>query len=154
MYLKIICQTPMRIKCFNFKHFFLQSSSPPQGKVRKKRIIASWRKQKFLIRVVGEKFFSKHIAYKQIKKNNGYIRKPIFHSKYENLLHRVCHCSSHVYSYFLSYCNIWFCSLTRDLKDQLPWNKNPRLLKNYFVSLANFSDNFVSHVFVLLVYLY
>ena len=94
MYLKIICQTPMRIKCFNFKHFFLQSSSPPQGKVWKKTIIASWRKQKFLIRVVGENFLSKHIANKQITKNKLV---PIFHSKSEDLLHRVCHCSSHVY---------------------------------------------------------
>ena len=46
MYLKIICQTPMRIKCFNYKYFFRQSPSPPQGKVRQKRFIGSWRKKK------------------------------------------------------------------------------------------------------------
>ena len=78
MYLKTICQTPMRIKCFNYIHFFLQSPSPPQGKVRKKRFIASWRKQKFLIRVVGEKFLRKHIANKQITKNKRVNQKTYF----------------------------------------------------------------------------
>ena len=28
IYLKIICKTPMRNKCFNYLHFFLQSPSP------------------------------------------------------------------------------------------------------------------------------
>ena len=46
MYLKIIYQTSMRIECFNNIHFFLQSPSPLQGKVWKKRFIASWRKTK------------------------------------------------------------------------------------------------------------
>ena len=45
MYLKIICQTPMGIKRFNYKYFFQQSPFPPQGKVRKKRFIGSWRKK-------------------------------------------------------------------------------------------------------------
>ena len=56
----------MRIMCFNFKHFFLQSSSPPQGKVRKKRLIASWRKQKFLIwRIVFEQAYSQQTDNKE-----------------------------------------------------------------------------------------
>ena len=38
----------MRNKCFNYLHFFLQSPSPSREKVRKKRFMASWRKQKFL----------------------------------------------------------------------------------------------------------
>ena len=51
----------MRIMCFDYKYFFLQSPSPPQGKVKKKRLIASWPKQKFFIKVAGDKFLSKHI---------------------------------------------------------------------------------------------
>ena len=40
---------------------------------------------------------SKHIANKQITKNKRVNPKPVFHSKSEHFLHRVCHCSSHVY---------------------------------------------------------
>ena len=35
-----------------------------------------------------------------------------------------------------------------DFWDQLIGNNSPGLWKHYFVSLSNFSDNFISHVFV------
>ena len=85
----------MRIKCFNYKHFFLQSPSPPQGKVRKKRVIAFWRKQKFLIRVLGEKFVSNYI-YQHIRKNQWVHSKPTFHSNSEVIVSVLCIFSSFI----------------------------------------------------------
>ena len=46
MYLKIICQTPMRIKCFNYKQFFLQIQIEKSHSILKKTKVpyqGSWR---------------------------------------------------------------------------------------------------------------
>ena len=68
MYVNIICQTLMRIKCFNYIHFFQQNPSLPQGRVRKKRFIASRMLNKTKVpswRIVFEQTYSQQTDNKE-----------------------------------------------------------------------------------------